>query len=199
MSLEEIAAEIGTCVACPLHRARKNVVPGEGNPRAEVLFLGEGPGVVEDQTGRPFVGPAGRLLEQLLKSIGFSREQVFITNTVKCRPPANRDPEQAEKQTCSDLYLRRQIALIDPKVIVLLGRHALNFFFPELRISVVHGREREFHGRVYLPLFHPAAALHQGNLRETLYQDFQVLRKILDRNSTEASGSSLASNQQSLF
>jgi DNA polymerase len=172
--LTAVAAEVSGCTRCPLHAGRTNTVPGEGNPLSDVLLVGEGPGAREDATGRPFVGPAGQLLDELLRSIGWAREQVFIANVVKCRPPGNRDPEPDEIATCAP-YLDRQEEALDPAVIVTLGRHSLRRYLPDARIGEVHGRLRRSGGRFVYPMYHPAAALHQSSLRETLFADIRGL------------------------
>jgi uracil-DNA glycosylase len=173
--LEVIGAEVLACVLCPLHRGRTLAVPGEGNPLSDVLLVGEGPGAREDATGRPFVGPAGQLLGELLHSIGWERSDVFITNVVKCRPPGNRDPEPAEIAACAP-YLDRQERALDPAVVVTLGRHSLARYLPGARIGAVHGQlRRAGDGRWVFPMYHPAAALHQASLRETLFRDIRAL------------------------
>jgi len=172
--LTAVAAEVSGCTRCPLHVGRIQAVPGEGNPISDVLLVGEGPGAREDATGRPFVGPAGQFLDELLRSIGWAREQVFITNVVKCRPPGNRDPEPDEIGACAP-YLDRQEEALDPAVIVTLGRHSLRRYLPEARIGEVHGRLRRSGGRFVYPMYHPAAALHQSSLRETLFADIRGL------------------------
>jgi len=172
--LSAVAAEVSGCTRCPLHVGRKLTVPGEGNPLSDVLLVGEGPGGREDATGRPFVGPAGQLLDELLQSIGWAREHVFIANVVKCRPPGNRDPEPEEISACRP-YLDRQEAALDPAVIVTLGRHSLRRYLPDARIGEVHGRLRRSGGRFVFPMYHPAAALHQSSLRETLFADVRGL------------------------
>jgi len=138
------------------------------------MFIGEGPGYHEDRQGRPFVGASGSLLTEMLEGIGLRREDVFIANVVKCRPPGNRDPEPHEIQACS-VYLDRQIALIDPKVIVTLGRFSMAKWFPTARISRIHGQARKVNGRLIVPFFHPAAALHQPTLRQAVEEDFRKL------------------------
>ena len=172
--LAAVASEVRACTRCPLHRSRTQAVPGEGNPISDVLLVGEGPGAREDATGRPFVGPAGQLLNELLGSLGWAREDVFIANVVKCRPPGNRDPEPAEISACAG-YLDRQEAALDPAVIVTLGRHSLQRYLPGARISGVHGQLRRSGGRFIFPMYHPAAALHQASLRETLFADIRGL------------------------
>jgi DNA polymerase len=178
--LVEIAAEVRGCTRCPLHRGRTQAVPGEGNPISDVLLVGEGPGAREDATGRPFVGPAGQLLKELLRSIGWAREDVFIANVVKCRPPGNRDPEPEEVAACGT-FLERQERALDPAVIVTLGRHSLARYLPGARISAVHGSLRRAGGRFIFTMYHPAAALHQASLRETLFADIRGLPAALLR------------------
>lgn len=173
-ALAEVAAEIAACVKCPLHRGRYKTVPGEGDPDAAVMFIGEAPGWHENQQGRPFVGPAGMFLEDLLRSIGLTRRDVWIGNVVKCRPPDNREPEPAEIESCRD-YLDRQIAIVDPRVIATLGRFSTAKFFPREKISRIHGQPRRVGNRLVLPMYHPAAALHQGSLRRVVEQDFLKL------------------------
>lgn len=176
-----IAAEVRACRLCRLHQTARNGVPGEGNPNAEVLFVGEGPGAHEDQQGRPFVGPAGQLLNDLLARAGLRREEVFITNIVKHRPPGNRDPELDEKAACEG-FLERQIEAISPLVIVTLGRHSMaKFFGPNARISTVHGTTVQWNGRVAYACFHPAAALHQPRYKQAIEDDFAGLRALLER------------------
>ena len=169
-----VAAEVRGCTRCRLARTRTVAVPGEGNPLSDVLLVGEGPGFNEDRQGRPFVGPAGQLLEELLASIGWRRADVYITNVVKCRPPGNRDPEPDEKDACSE-YLVRQEAALDPIVVVTLGRHSLQRYLPGARIAAVHGTLRTAGKRFVFPMYHPAAALHQRSLRETLFGDVRRL------------------------
>jgi DNA polymerase len=174
-ALELIADEVRGCTRCPLAAGRTLAVPGEGNLLSDVLLVGEGPGAREDATGRPFVGPAGQLLDELLRSIGWARHDVFITNVVKCRPPGNRDPEPAEAAACAG-YLDRQEAALDPAVVVTLGRHSLQRYLPGARIGAVHGQlRRSFSGQHVWPMYHPAAALHQASLRETLFRDMRGL------------------------
>ena len=178
-SLDEVAQAVRGCTDCSLHRGRTNAVPGEGNPSAELMFIGEGPGFHEDRQGRPFVGPAGQLLEGLLASIGTNRSNVFIANMVKCRPPDNRDPEPAEIAACGK-YLERQIELINPKLIVTLGRFSLGRFFPGESVTRARGRLRHKDGRAIFPVLHPAAALRRDELRKTLVEDFRSIAEILD-------------------
>lgn len=176
--LVDLAKEVAACRRCPLAQGRTRAVPGEGPENAAIMFIGEGPGFHEDQQGRPFVGAAGQFLDELLQSIGLRRDEVYITNVVKCRPPGNRDPQPDEIEACQS-YLDRQIALIKPKVIVTLGRYSMARAFPNEKISTIHGRPRKIDGVVYVPMFHPAAALHQPALRRTVEEDFARLPKIL--------------------
>lgn len=181
-TLEKISAQVHDCTACPLAAGRIKAVPGDGNPKAEVLFIGEGPGQKEDQLGVPFVGAAGKFLDEMLRAISLQRKDVFITNVVKCRPPANRDPEPFEITTCTDLYLWKQIEIIGAKLIVTLGRHSMGLFLPpDMRISQVHGQPKRIKGRVVLPLYHPAAALYNGGMRNTLIYDFKKIPLILKK------------------
>lgn len=175
-ALSAIASEVATCTRCRLHATRTRAVPGEGSPDTEVVFVGEGPGFNEDRQGRPFVGAAGAFLGELLGSVGWRREDVFITNVVKCRPPENRDPEPDEIAACAP-YLARQLAALDPALVVTLGRHSMGRFMPGARIGQVHGTSRPADPSVGAPdahvfaMYHPAAALHQGALRQTLLDD----------------------------
>lgn len=179
VALNDLARTIKTCTLCRLCEGRTNAVPGEGNPRAEVVFVGEGPGKNEDEQGVPFCGASGKFLDELLASIGMRRSDVFITNIVKCRPPGNRDPLPDEKAICAMTYLDKQLALIKPKLIVTLGRHALGHFIPNLKISEVHGQPKRYKGQVYMALYHPAVALYNGSMRETLLEDFQNITRTL--------------------
>ena len=178
MDLDLIAAEVSVCQKCPLAQTRLKAVPGEGPPNAPVLFIGEGPGFHEDKQGRPFVGPSGQFLQELIEVAGLTRTDVFITNIVKCRPPGNRDPLPSEIAACSD-YLDRQLASIKPRVIVTLGRHSMARFLPGTTISKIHGVHRVVDGWTIFPMYHPAAALHQRALRQTLLDDMKKLPGIL--------------------
>jgi len=178
--LEKIAAEVRACMACILHRGRTQAVPGEGPEDAQIMFIGEAPGFHEDQQGRPFVGAAGRFLEELLSNIGLSREEVYITNIIKCRPPANRDPLPDEIAACSP-YLDRQLAAIRPRLVVTLGRFSMARFFPKARISQIHGQPRRIGDLVCLPMYHPAAALHQPSLRRVVEEDFRRILEVLEK------------------
>ena len=177
-ALEQVAREVSTCEKCILHYSRKNTVPGEGPVNADIMFIGEGPGFHENEQGRPFVGAAGRFLEELLGKIGLKRTDVFITNVVKCRPPSNRDPMPEELEACSD-YLERQIQAINPKVIVTLGRFSMARYLPNAKISNVHGQAMRIRGRLVVPMYHPAAALHQGSLRPVIERDFALLPDLI--------------------
>lgn len=172
--LNQVAEESAGCQKCALHHSRKHSVPGEGPADAQLMFIGEGPGFHENEQGRPFVGPAGHFLEELLALIGLTREQVFITNVVKCRPPGNRDPQREELEACAN-YLEQQIQAINPKVIVTLGRFSMAHFLPNAKISEVHGNAVQARGRLVVPMYHPAAALHQPSLRSTVEADFRAL------------------------
>jgi len=169
--LDSLAAMVRGCVRCKLHETRKNAVPGEGPVDAHLMFIGEGPGANEDQSGRPFVGAAGQLLERLLASIGLTREDVYIANVVKCRPPLNRDPEADEIEACKP-YLGRQLKIIDPTIIVTLGRFAMERWLPDKKISRVHGQSFRYGSRLIVPLFHPAAALRRPEWQVALEEDF---------------------------
>ena len=177
-TLEEVARRVRICTDCPLSNSRTNAVPGEGPPHAQLMFIGEGPGYQEDRQGRPFVGPAGRFLEELLASSGIKREDVFIANMVKCRPPDNRDPLPSEISACSK-YLDRQIELINPKLVVTLGRFSLAKFFPKESISKVHGRVRKLQGLNVYPMMHPAAALHRQEFKNVIEGDFRAIPNLL--------------------
>ncbi|MCJ7534304.1 MAG: uracil-DNA glycosylase [Anaerolineales bacterium] len=177
--IKEVAEEVSTCTMCELHHSRKLAVPGEGPVNSDIMFIGEGPGFHENEQGRPFVGAAGKFLEELLSDIGLSREEVFISNVVKCRPPGNRDPLPEEVETCTSTYLDRQIQAIDPKVIVTLGRFSMNLLLPNAKISQVHGQPVKIRGRLVMPMYHPAAALHNGSLRPVIQQDFSKLPELI--------------------
>ncbi len=180
LSLGSIGKEVENCKKCPLSRFRKNSVPGEGNPKAEILLIGEGPGQNEDNEGRPFVGAAGKYLDEMLKSIKLKREDIYITNVVKCRPVNNRDPLEEEVRVCTTAYLYDQIKLLKPKLIVTLGRHSMHMFFPQIKsISQVHGKAYKKANQVYFISFHPAVALYQASMKETLKKDFKKIPEIL--------------------
>lgn len=177
-NFDSLVERVLTCSRCTLSQTRTCAVPGEGSRTAEVVFVGEGPGFYEDQQGRPFIGPAGNLLDQLLVSVGLNREDVYITNMVKCRPPNNRDPLPGEIEACRP-YLDEQLAMISPKVVVALGRHSFSKFFPDEPIGKARGKPRLWKGLTIYPMYHPAAALRNGNLRSALERDFQGLVPLL--------------------
>ncbi|HDI31964.1 MAG TPA: uracil-DNA glycosylase [Thermofilum sp.] len=187
--IKEIANEIISCTKCPLYASRRNAVPGEGDPCSGVMMIGEAPGVYEDEQGKPFVGAAGKLLTTLLQSIGLSRDEIYITNLVKCRPPGNRDPKDSEIKACSP-YLKKQVAVIRPYLIVTLGRHSTRYFFN------ISGRSfnsiMKVRGKFYslsfndvtftlLPTLHPAAALYNPSLRRILEEDFKRIKDVITK------------------
>ncbi len=176
--LIELYEEIAKCERCVLSQSRTNTVPGEGPESADLVFIGEGPGFHEDQQGRPFVGQAGQLLDQLLESIGLRREEVYICNMVKCRPPRNRDPLPEEVEACRP-YLDRQLELISPKMIVTLGRISMERYFPGAKISHIHGQPRKMGGIICYPMYHPAAALHQRRWLQVIEEDMSKIPHIL--------------------
>jgi uracil-DNA glycosylase family 4 len=178
--LESLAAEISRCTRCLLHRGRTKAVPGVGPSNAEILFIGEAPGFHEDQQGLPFVGAAGDFLDELLESIGLKRQEVFIANVIKCRPPGNRDPLPEEIEACKP-YLDRQIELIQPQLVVTLGRFSMARAFPKARISRIHGQPRKIGGVIYYPMYHPAAALHQPSLRPTVEEDMRRIPELIEQ------------------
>lgn len=178
-TLEDIASQVRACTRCELYRSRTQGVPGDGNPQAEIMFIGEAPGWHEDKQGLPFVGAAGQFLNEMLEQIGLNRSEVYITNVVKSRPPGNRDPLPDEIAACS-VYLDAQIATIKPKVIVTLGRFSMARWFPGERISRIHGQARRFGSFVVVPMYHPAAALHQASLRATVESDMSKLPRIIE-------------------
>lgn len=192
-ALEAIAAEVRVCTNCRLHETRTRAVPGEGDPDTEVVFVGEGPGFNEDREGRPFVGRAGALLVKLLGSIGWRREDVFITNVVKCRPPENRDPQPVEIAACAP-YLKRQLAVLDPAVVVTLGRYSMARFMPGARISMAHGTVRPIdpatgaRNALAFAMYHPAAALRTPAIERDSYADIaSVPVALLDARARRAS------------
>lgn len=178
--LTQIAKEVAVCEKCVLHHSRKKAVPGEGPANAEIMLIGEGPGFYENEQGRPFVGASGQFLTQLLAEAGLKREEVFIGNVVKCRPPGNRDPQPDELATC-DQYLERQIKAINPSIIITLGRYSMAKFMPGAKISSVHGQMRKIGDRYVIPMFHPAAALHQALLKPAILADFAKLPELLNQ------------------
>lgn len=194
-TLTQVAREVAVCQKCALYHSRKLAVPGEGPADAEIMLIGEGPGFYENEQGRPFVGAAGKFLDELLAQAGLKRQQVWITNVVKCRPPGNRDPLPEEVGTCNQ-YLERQINAINPSIIITLGRYSMGKFMPGAKISTVHGQMRKVGERYVVAMFHPAAALHQASLKPAVMADFAKLpellaqaRKGLGRAGTDEGGS----------
>ncbi len=204
--LEEIANRVRGCVKCPLAETRTNAVPGEGSATAEIMFIGEGPGADEDRLGRPFVGRAGRFLDELIESLPMRREDVYIANVVKCRPPGNRDPETHEVAACES-YLKEQIEAIDPSVIVPLGRHALEWFMPDRKITASHGLFFEHGGRVLMPLLHPAAGLRNPdsaaklregirNIGDALLEGIRIRNRSLEQQIGDIVEDSIGSTEE---
>jgi uracil-DNA glycosylase len=177
-ALIDLYKEVATCKRCDLYKCATRAVPGEGPESAEIMFIGEGPGWNEDQQGRPFVGAAGKFLDQLFASIGLNREQVYIANVVKHRPPNNREPLPAEIAACS-AWLDRQLEIVHPRIIVTLGRHSMARYFPNKSISKIHGTFEKRDGVIYFAMYHPAAALHQQNLRYEIEQDILKIPPLL--------------------
>ena len=194
-ALEQIADEVRACARCRLHERRTRAVPGEGDPDTEVVFVGEGPGMNEDREGRPFVGRAGGLLVSLLGSIGWQRDDVFITNVVKCRPPDNRDPQPDEIAACAP-FLRRQLEVLDPAVVVTLGRHSMGTFMPGARIGQVHGTTQPAdpgtgaRDALVFAMYHPAAALRTPAIERESFEDVAGVPSVLvrSRERREAAG-----------
>jgi DNA polymerase len=178
-TLEQIASEVSICENCELHKTRKKSVPGVGPANAEIMLIGEGPGFNENEQGLPFVGQAGKFLSELLAQAELKREDVWIGNVVKCRPPNNRDPLPEELAAC-DKYLERQITALDPSIIITLGRFSMGKFMPGAKISTVHGQMRKVGERYVIAMFHPAAALHQPQLKTTILADFAKLPQLLE-------------------
>jgi len=181
--LAQITTEVAVCDRCALYHSRKRSVPGEGPPNAEIMFIGEGPGFHENEQGRPFVGAAGQFLDELLAQAGLKRTEVWIGNVIKCRPPGNRDPLPEELAACNE-YLERQMAAINPKIIITLGRYSMGKFMPGAKISSVHGQMRLHGDRFVIAMFHPAAALHQASLKPSILKDFAQLPKLLEQART---------------
>jgi uracil-DNA glycosylase family 4 len=190
-TLVELAGQVSTCQKCVLGRARTRAVPGEGPPDAKIMFIGEAPGYHEDQQGRPFVGAAGHLLEEMLRLIGLTRRDVYITNILKCRPPNNRDPERIEIEACAE-YLDRQIALIQPKVICTLGRFSMAKFFPPGSMRALHGRTVRHGAITCYALYHPAAALRDPRLKDVFAEDFRRIPQVLAQAEAEATRAAAA-------
>lgn len=180
---QTLVEQITDCTRCPLYQGRTHAVPGEGSLSADIMFIGEGPGFYEDRDGRPFVGPAGHLLEEMLGKIGLNRQDVYITNMLKCRPPQNRDPLADEIDSCSP-YLTQQIEMISPRVIVTLGRFSFSKFFPGETISSARGKARRWRDLMVYPMYHPAAALHNPGLRPAIESDFRRLPGIIEQVGT---------------
>jgi DNA polymerase len=189
--------EIEACFDCELSKHRTRIVPGEGPEMVALLFIGEAPGWNEDQQGRPFVGSAGQFLDQLIASIGLKREQVYIANVVKCRPPGNRDPLPVEIQACRK-WLDRQIEILNPKMIITLGRYSMARYFPNESIGKIHGKARKTDSIIYYPMYHPAAALHQGNLRQVIEADMLKIPALLE-DTAKPTQTEPSSQQLNLF
>jgi uracil-DNA glycosylase len=183
--LEKLAKQIKVCTRCELHRSRTEAVPGEGPTNTEIMLIGEGPGANEDKQGRPFVGASGKFLDQLLEQAGVTRSDVWITNIVKCRPPGNRDPLPDEVEICTGNYLQHQIEIVNPSIIVTLGRHSMGLFFKGAKITQIHGQMRKVDDRFVIAMFHPAAALHQQSLKSTIMADFARLPELLQEARAE--------------
>ena len=199
-ALAAIASEVAVCTRCPLSIGRTRAVAGAGHPDTEVVFVGEGPGYNEDQQGLPFVGAAGNLLNEMLAGVGWRRDEVFVTNVVKCRPPGNRDPEPSEIAACAP-YLRRQLEVLDPALVITLGRHSLQTFMPGARIGGAHGTtvpvnpETGARNAMAYAMYHPAAALRQGSLKETMMADMAgAPQALLDARARRAAATSADTN-----
>ena len=198
MQLDLLHEQIKQCTACGLCQGRTNVVPGEGPERPKIMFIGEGPGFHEDKQGRPFVGPAGKFLEELLAAIDLTREEVYITNIIKCRPPGNRDPLPEEVRACNS-WLEQQIDLLSPELIVTLGRHSMARFFPRETIGKMHGRTGTVDGQKIFAMYHPAAALHQQRLRDTLIEDMKKIPEALAQEDQQQPPEEEQPEQLSMF
>jgi uracil-DNA glycosylase family 4 len=198
-ALTDLYEEIRNCTRCVLSEARTQAVPGQGPEHAPIVFIGEAPGFHEDQQGLPFVGAAGQFLNELLESIGMKREDVYICNVIKCRPPGNRDPLPEETEACRP-FLDRQVKIISPQMIVTLGRFSMERYFPGAKISYVHGRPRKIGGIIYYPMYHPAAALHQPKWRQVIQEDMARIPQLLAQVDTIAEAELPQSAEQlSLF
>lgn len=199
--LAEIAGRVKKCTRCSLYKQAVNPVPGEGNPNAQIMFIGEGPGYHEDQQGRPFVGQAGKLLDRLLQLIKVARKDVFIGNMVKHRPLGNRDPLPTEIESCRP-FLDEQIKIIDPKIIVTLGRFSMNKFLPGEYISKIHGQARfvDFRGKkwIVIPMYHPAAALRNGKIMKEIKEDFKKIPRFLEERIEEVKGEKKEDSKEQL-
>jgi len=199
IELNQLGQEIANCRACRLAKGRTNAVPGEGYSQADIMFIGEAPGEREDRSGKPFVGAAGKFLDELLASIGLARSDVYIANIIKCRPPGNRDPLPDELLACKP-WLDRQIELIKPRMIVTLGRFSMSLYFPGKTIGKIHGNPVSSNGIIYFPMYHPAAALHQGGLKEVIKADMQKIPELLvGSQPVEKAGSEEPPEQLTLF
>lgn len=197
--LADLCQEIRSCTKCALHRSRTKAVPGAGPEDADIMFIGEAPGFHEDRRGQPFVGAAGSFLDELLEMIGLRRDEVYICNVLKCRPPQNRDPQPNEIEACR-YYLDRQFELIQPEIVVTLGRFSMARWFPGARISRIHGQPRKLGDRLYYPMYHPAAALHQPSLRRTVEEDMcRIPELIAQMDEIRSEGPSEQARQLSLF
>ena len=196
-TLTQLAVKISTCTNCALHESRKKAVTGDGPADAEIMFIGEGPGFHENEQGHPFVGASGKFLDQLLAQAGVTRAEVFIANVVKCRPPGNRDPLPEELAAC-DEYLEAQIQTINPSIIVTLGRFSMNKFIPGAKISTIHGQMRKVGERFIIPMFHPAAALHQAALKPSILADFANLPEQLNEARTALGRKIVAKKKESI-
>ena len=183
--LQEVAGQVAECKRCQLNFSRKKAVPGEGPVQAQIMLIGEGPGFYENEQGRPFVGASGSFLDELLEKAGVKRQAVFVTNVVKCRPPGNRDPQPDELLACG-FYLDRQINAINPLIIVTLGRFSMSKFLYNAKISEVHGKPSWVRGRLIVPMFHPAAALHQPSLKISVERDFARLPDFIKQAQQDA-------------
>lgn len=180
MTFDELITECKGCTRCKLRKTATQVVPGAGSSKAEIMFIGEAPGKQEDIQGLPFVGSSGKFLNEMLSSIGLNREDVYIANMIKCRPPENRDPQPEELLACSD-WLTEQLKYINPRVVVTLGRFGMARFFGDKKISQIHGKVKFEGDKAYIPLYHPAVALYNGSMRPVLMHDFQVIKLVLER------------------
>ena len=178
-AIRELNQQVAVCPNCALAKTRTKAVPGSGNPETNIVFIGEGPGFHEDQQGLPFVGQSGKFLDELLASIDLRREDVYICNVVKCRPPNNRDPQPDEIAACAP-WLEQQLEIIKPRVIVTLGRFSMSRYFKGQAIGRIHGQPKEIDGVLVVPMYHPAAALHQASLRNTILEDFKKLPALVE-------------------
>jgi len=199
--LKEIVSKVAVCQRCSLYKTATQAVPGEGNPNAEIMFIGEAPGFYEDQQGRPFVGQAGKLLDELIQSIELLREDVFIGNVIKHRPPNNRDPLPQEIQAC-EAWLDQQLEILQPKIIVTLGRFSMTKFLPGEYISKIHGQARsiDFSNRkiIVIPMYHPAAALRSTGVMGQIREDFKKIPRFLKRGAEQSGDDHLEDDKEQL-